>query len=718
MKLLKEYTTKSITIQYWINAEKQVALSILPLALINEVTEHRENLHKELAVKPLQELFKLNFPARKLDPLVHLHLRGDIEVGRLSAGTTMRNADAALAMHFDSQNELENEAGEKVIETYLKDERGLHITHRLVMPKTGVYLKISTEVKNGSDKSIIIDMLTSFSLSQISPFQEDDAVDTYYLHRYQSAWSAEGRHQEQAIEDINLERSWSGHGVRSLRFSQVGSMPVKGYFPYIAVEDRAKGVFWGARLSIPGSWQLELYRTDDTLNISGGQADREVGHWAKQLAVDESFCSSEVTVSTCAGSLEELNDNLLEAQASNNHYLPEIEKSLPIIFNEWCTSWGQPSEENMLKLVDTLKGSNVKYLVMDDGWFNEKASCQVGIGDWNIAEAIYPSGFKNLCSTIRKNGFIPGIWFEFESCTSGSKIFEQTEHLLNVDGHILQKGDRRFLDFRDPWVHDYLNKKVINQIKENGIGYIKIDYNDTIGLGCDGDVSLGEGLRSHLDGVQKFYRRLRQEIPELVIEVCSSGGHRLEPSFMALSSMGGFSDSHEGVDIPIIAANTAIQIQSRHNQIWAVLRKDDDEKRLYYSLSATFLGRMCLSGDIYTLSQRGLAIVKDAQELYVSCSQIIANGVNRRILNGVTSFVRPQGYQTVIRYAKNGKDALCVVHTFKNSPDSITVNLNGVWSVKQQFARSQVNVNCSGSQITLEKFEDFEGLVLQLEVKS
>ena len=34
-----------------------------------------------------------------------------------------------------------------------------------------------------------------------------------------------------------------------------------------------------------------------------------------------------------------------------------------------------------------------------------------------------------------------------------------------------------------------------------------------------------------------------------------------------------------------------------------MLRAKDDEKRLYYSLSNTFLGRMCLSGDMSTISE-------------------------------------------------------------------------------------------------------------------
>ena len=107
----------------------------------------------------------------------------------------------------------------------------------------------------------------------------------------------------------------------------------------------------------------------------------------------------------------------------------------------------------------------------------------------------------------------------------------------------------------DPYVQDYLKKSVIDRLKEDGFGYIKVDYNDTLGIGCDGDGSLGENLRKKVLATQEFFRRMRREIPELVIENCSSGGHRLEPSFMQLASQASFSDAHEIASLPVIAAN-------------------------------------------------------------------------------------------------------------------------------------------------------------------
>ena len=74
-------------------------------------------------------------------------------------------------------------------------------------------------------------------------------------------------------------------------------------------------------------------------------------------------------------------------------------------------------------------------------------------------------------------------------------------------------------------------------------------------MGCDGAESMGEALRRKVYASQKFFEKIREEIPGIVIENCSSGGHRLEPSMMQLCSQASFSDAHEIKSIPLIAAN-------------------------------------------------------------------------------------------------------------------------------------------------------------------
>jgi len=68
----------------------------------------------------------------------------------------------------------------------------------------------------------------------------------------------------------------------------------------------------------------------------------------------------------------------------------------------------------------------------------------------------------------------------------GSKAFALSDHHLRRYGNVLQVGARRFWDFRDPFTLDYLTKKVIHLLRDNGLGYLKVDYNGIIGFSVDG----------------------------------------------------------------------------------------------------------------------------------------------------------------------------------------------------------------------------------------
>ena len=266
----------------------------------------------------------------------------------------------------------------------------------------------------------------------------------------------------------------------------------------------------------------------------------------------------------------------------------------------------------------------------------------------------------------------------------------------------------------DPYADEFLTKNVIGTLKENGFGYIKVDYNDTMGVGCDAtsqwqegkgagkrsgqiespDGSMredgpGENLRRKVLATQEFFRKMRREIPDLVIENCSSGGHRLEPSFMELASQASFSDAHEIPSLPIIAANLHRVIRPEQSQIWAVMRAKDSDSRIYYSMCATFLGRMGLSGDVYDLSDHQWELVDGAIAFYKEAAPIIKDGVTESILwsknnfgsageqnsnelkeccstDGDTrSYNKPEGSQLVVR--KLGNKALFVFHRFENS---------------------------------------------------
>ena len=675
---LAKFQLNDMIAEYLIDQPSQaVSLRIYPAALEARLAVHREKINQS------------NIPAWKLEPLAQFKILGD-PTDEYTQGVTMRNSASVASLHYEDQQMIIEGDLTKII-TWLGSDRGYAAEHHLVWRSGDRAVTIHTIFYNRSDKPLILEMLASFSLSGITPFAQDDAPGRLYLHRFRSNWSAEGRHEVRLAEEMGLEPSWAHHGVRVERFGQVGSMPVRGFFPWAGVEDRQAGVIWAAQLAAPASWQMEFFRNDDFLSLSGGLADREFGHWMKTIAPGEQFASPPAYVTTVQGDLDDLCARLVDMQLPAAEAAPASESELPVIYNEWCTSWGNPRHADLLAMADKLQGSGVKYLVIDAGWYKgDQGVWDLGQGDWVANLHLFPYGLAATAAAIRERGLIPGIWFEMEVVGKQSPRFEQdVAHFLHRDGFPITSMGRRFWDFRDPWVIDYLSQKVIGQLRDSGLGYIKVDYNETIGLGCDGADSPGEGLRQHMQEVQGFFRKMRGELPDLVIENCASGGHRLEPSFMGLTSMASFSDAHETRDIPVIAANLHRLILPRQSQIWAVLHPADSLQRLVYLLTGGFLGRLCLSGEITSLNGEQWDLVKEAIHFYQKVAPVIARGTSRLFQSISPSWQHLQGAQAVLRLGNDLHSALIVTHSFGAPlPAEIRVPLPGSgWQVVDCFPR-------------------------------
>ena len=542
--------------------------------------------------------------------------------------------------------------------TILEAIEGFAATHFVHWPQDALFIRVWTEFVNLSGVPLTLDLLSSFSFSGLTPFHPSDAPGRLRMHRIRSAWSAEGRVETRTIESLHLERSWTGHGIVCERFGHAGSMPVQAFFPVVAIEDTAAGVIWGAQLGQAASWQLEVFRRGDDLSVSGGLADREFGHWWKRVEPGESFATPAAVLACVGGDFQDLCHALTTSQQAATANQPAVEEDLPAVFNEWCSSWGNPTHDSLVATARRLRGSGIRYLVIDDGWAERPGPGFQQNGDWNVNRTAFPAGLKATCDAIRAEGLVPGIWFEFEVCNDGSQAWALTDHQLRRDGRVLRVGTRRFWDFRDPWTATYLTGKVIALLREKGLGYLKIDYNDTIGVGVDGPDGPGENLRQHLAGVQRFIREIRRQLPQLVIENCSSGGHRLVASMQELCAMGSYSDAHETLELPIIAANLHQVILPRQCQVWAVLRQDDTLRRLDYSLAATFLGRVAISGDLALLDDAQMERLRAALAFSRLAAPVIANGRSRLFREIGESWRYPSGWQVLRRESSDGQRIL------------------------------------------------------------
>lgn len=569
---------------------------------------------------------KETFSAWEVGSLCHLSLRHHFQGN--GAGGSLKYGESVEKLKFENQKVEQGQKQIQITTCLSAKEYSVYHIVRYVKGEKGI--EVETVFDNKSNKLITLDMLSSFSLDNLSPLQKEDGAYKLYLHRFHGGWSLEGKHREDSVESLNLGGTWVRAFPESERYGSVGSFPVSRWFPFGCVEDREQGVFWAVQMGVNSSWQMEFSKDGDSYSLSGGLGDCEFASWWKDVLPGEQFHAPKAYISTDEN-FETVCQNITGMFQKYADTQPKREQELPIIFNEWCTSWGKPTHESIQNVKESIKTLPVSTVVIDAGWSIQpkEAEPQEGNGDWEYDKEQFPKGLKMLSEELAKENLDMGIWMEFEVTTKGAKVHQQEYDYLHLkrNGEMIQTGKiRSFWDFRQPEVFAYLKEKVIEFLRSNNIRYLKVDYNGSIGIGCDGAESLGEGLRQQMQEVYRFFELMRQELPDLVIENCASGGHRLEPSMMSQTSISSFSDAHECLEIPYIAANLHYLILPRQSLIWAVLDQKLSVRQFYYRIISTFLGRMCLSGDVTELDDKKREILKNGCCFYQKCTEVIKWG--------------------------------------------------------------------------------------------
>ena len=693
MEILKTYKFGKTYVEYLLDDDKNVSMVLYPESKKDQVV--RPWTVPEAPFDP-RAIYTHGF---YLGKLVHSHIVGEYTTypGHTSKAIDEKN-------QFISQELIEN-GNTKTVRTLMSTVRDCQLLHTLTYVEGLGGFEVESTFINASKEDVKIDMLSSFSLDNISPFHMDDAPNTYRLHRFLGGPSKEAKHTCQTFEELSLEKGWPGWQQLNQyeRFGTTGSWPTKKYFPTAVVEDKALNVFWGAQLACNSTWMMEVTRWDDSVSFTGGLGDREFCGWLKNIKAGEQFTAPKAYIATSDVGLMDVCANLTDMMKPARWAYGE-EKGLPIAFNEYCATWGKPTQEKMLSYAKEAKRYGVKYMICDAGWCNTE-DCLSGNGEWIINTDIFPD-MKEMSRQIREMGMIPGIWFEHEVTTKGSKMYEaEYDHMhLTYEGRVLKSWNRRsYWDFRRQDVQDYLDEKVIKMLKDNGFGYVKIDYNDNLGSWVDGAESGAEGLRQHQLCIRDYFLKMKKEIPDLIIENCAAGGHRNEPMMLTSSALCSFSDAHECIELPYIAANQHYVMLPAQSGVWCVVHDDDNMDRLVYSLTALFLGRVCLSGEIDKLSEWQKVEIENAMKFYGNLVNIIEDGRSNIYGSRSASMRHPEGLQIVMRKTEN--EMMVVYHAFGGDIQDCSFEIPAGFAIADSFHGENIAVN--GTTVTVSGCKPF-----------
>ena len=209
-----------------------------------------------------------------------------------------------------------------------------------------------------------------------------------------------------------------------------------------------------------------------------------------------------------------------------------------ILLNSWEGVYMDVNQEVCEKMMDGIKELGGELFVVDDGWFGRKyrrTNDSQALGDWMTDTQKLPNGVPALLKAAEDRGLKFGIWIEPEMTNSKSELFEA--HPDWVVAHPTRElsmgrgGTQLVLDLSNPKVQDFVVSIVDNLVKENPrLHYIKWDCN--MSMQNYGSSYLTADKQSHLFvdyhlGLKNALERIRKAHPDLVIQLCSSGGGRV-----------------------------------------------------------------------------------------------------------------------------------------------------------------------------------------------
>jgi alpha-galactosidase len=236
------------------------------------------------------------------------------------------------------------------------------------------------------------------------------------------------------------------------------------------------------------------------------------------------------------------------------HHRPQAgEKpvSMPICNANWGGTPAATHLENIKQMV--AHRLPMDYYWIDAEWFGHGPWWE-NTGDWQIKKDLYPQGFKPISDFLHSSGLKFLLWFEPERVCEGTPWYtEQAKWLLEVpkDRRVynwgtsqedplwvrneslrnqIKENDRLF-NLSIPEARQFLTDFISNKIEEWGIDCFRHDANIApLEFWRAADAPDRQGITEirWVEGLYAFWDELVRRHPDLVIDVCASGGRRID----------------------------------------------------------------------------------------------------------------------------------------------------------------------------------------------
>ena len=308
-------------------------------------------------------------------------------------------------------------------------------------------------------------------------------------------------------------------------------------------------------------------------------------------------------------------------------------KPLRVLYNSWEATTFDVTCEKQMKLADQAAKAGAELFVVDDGWFGQRSSDHLGLGDWYVNPEKFPDGLKPLIDHVKELGMDFGIWIEPEMVNENSDLYRAHPDWIYryATRPVLEGRYQYMLDLTNPEVIDFIIDFIDKLLKENDISYIKWDMNRALGeCGCANLEK--EEFRSiwyrHIQGFYSIIEALRKKHPQVEFEACASGGGRVDYGCMSRFDEFWTSDNTDPLDRLSIQETYSLLYPPKYMRAWITDAADNEDRRVPLSFRAhcAMCGALGIGMNLNRISDENLEKLAGYVEEYKSIRDIIQFG--------------------------------------------------------------------------------------------
>lgn len=305
--------------------------------------------------------------------------------------------------------------------------------------------------------------------------------------------------------------------------------------PWLVLE--GVGEAWVVELLWSGNWRLAVEPAGQGVRVRAGLHPQGLRHG---LAAGERLALPEVLFGRVRGGLGEAVRALHDARRAMR---PNPARPVPVQFNSWFPFPGAPDSTEMLAVVPQAARLGCEVFVLDAGWF---ATCEdrepeewwAAVGDWRVNPCAFPHGLAPLAAACRAAGMGFGLWFEPEAVGAVAPLRRRhPEWMHHPGGAAPAPQSRAVLHLGIAEARDYIFAAMAALIRRTGAVWLKWDFNMDLAAGwapgTPPALARQDALVAHVHGVYALQDALRAEFPQLTLEMCASGGGRLDGAVLA-----------------------------------------------------------------------------------------------------------------------------------------------------------------------------------------